>query len=191
MSEDLETAISRCKAGRADAFERIVREFERPLRAWLAALAPPGADVDEMAQRSFVAAYNRLADYEAGSNFPAWLFTIARYQLRTEANRLKRIADYHSRYAPDLLLRELERRETKPPEAISERLRLLETCLARLGENLRQFVAWRYEEEISLEEMAKRTGRSVAAVKKQLWKLRQKLHDCILERMKQPNGETL
>lgn len=179
----LDDAIERVRDGDVAAFEVVVRQFERSLRAWLAAQAPPGVDVDDVAQRSFVAAFSRLDDYELGTNFAAWLFTIARFQLKTEVSRLRRVADYHARYAPDLLQRELERRGSEPPELQQVRLDHLQTCLGQLGEHLARFIRWRYTEEIPLDEMAARSGRSVPAVKKQLWQLRRKLHQCVQARM--------
>jgi len=179
----LDEAIRRVRGGNTAAFEVVVRRFERPLRAWLATHAPPGVDVDEVAQQSFLAAFARLSDYEAGTNFAAWLFTIARFHLKTEVSRLRRVADYHVRHAPALLQRELERRSSEPPEIQQMRLEHLQTCIGGLGEHLHRFITWRYAEEIPLEEMAARSGRSVAAVKKQLWKLRRKLHECVEARM--------
>lgn len=179
----LDDAIRRVRKGDTAAFEVVVRQLERPLRAWLAVQAPPGVDVDEVAQRSFVAAFTRLSEYESGTNVAAWLFTIARFHLKTEVSRLRRVADYHVRYAPDLLQHELERRSSEPPELQEIRLEHLQTCLGRLSEHLRRFITWRYAEEIPLEEMAARSGRSVAAVKKQLWKLRRELHACVEARM--------
>lgn len=179
----LDDATCRVRDGETVAFEVVVRRFEKPLRAWLAVQAPPGVDVDEVAQRSFVVAFARLGDYEIGTNFAAWLFTIARFQLKTEMTRLRRIADYHARYAPDLLQRELERRSSERPELQQTRLDHLKTCLGELPEHLRPFITWRYEDGIPLDEMAARSGRSVSAVKKQLWKLRRKLHECVETRM--------
>ncbi|MDV6032438.1 MAG: sigma-70 family RNA polymerase sigma factor [Phycisphaera sp. RhM] len=188
--DDLQTesALRRVCRGETAAFEAVVRRFERPLRAWLAAHAPPGVDVDDLAQRSFVAAFTRLKEYQPGTDFAAWLFTIARFQLRTETTRLRRIADYHARYGPDLLQRELDRRCDETPEMWTTRLESLQMCLDSLGESLRQFVSWRYDEEIPLEEMAARCDRSVPAVKKQLWKVRQKLQQCIETRMATASG---
>jgi RNA polymerase sigma-70 factor, ECF subfamily len=174
----VEAAIRRVRGGDAQAFAEVVRRFERPLRAWLAVHAPPEADVDEIAQSSFVAAYTRLDDYTAGTNFAAWLFTIARYQLKTETTRLRRIADYRSRYAPDLLARELDRRSGEPA-ADDEKLGFLRECLDALEERRRRFLTWRYDEAIPLAEMAARSGRSVMAVKKQLWLLRRQLQKCV------------
>ena len=185
----VDEAIRRVRKGDTAAFEVVVRRLERPLRAWLAVQAPPGIDVDEVAQMSFVAAFTRISDYELGTNFAAWLFTIARFRLKTEFSRLRRVADYHVRYAPDILQRELQRRDSEPPEMQETRLENLQLCLAQLSENLYRFIKWRYVEEIPLEEMAALSGRSVAAVKKQLWKLRHKLHACVEARMA-AEGET-
>lgn len=174
----LEEAIRRVRGGDVQAFAGVVRRFERPLRAWLATHAPPGADVDEIAQTSFIAAFSRLDDYAADTNFAAWLFTIARHKLKTEATRLRRIADYHSRYAPDLLARELDRRGDAP-DPDDDRLGFLRECLEAVDERRRRFLTWRYDEAIPLSEMAERSGRSVMAVKKQLWLLRRQLQDCV------------
>lgn len=152
----LDDAIRSVRNGNMAAFEVVVRQLERPLRAWLAVQAPPGLDVDEVAQHSFITAFTRLGDYQLGTNFPAWLFTIARFHLKTEASRLRRVADYHVRYAPDFLHRELERRSFEPPELQQARLDHLQTCLGQLGEHLHRFIKWRYAEEIPLDEMAAR-----------------------------------
>lgn len=103
----VEDSIRRTRRGDTAAFAVIVRRFETSLRTWLTGHVPPGIDVDEVAQRTFVAVFSRLDEYTPGSQFEAWLFTIARYQLKTEMTRLRRVADYHARYAPDLLQREL------------------------------------------------------------------------------------
>lgn len=153
------------------------------MRAWLATHVSPGVDVDEIAQRSFVIAHSQLERFKPGTNFPAWLFAIARFQLKAELTRLRRVADYHARFAPDLLQRELERRADEPGEEQQERLDCLKECVESLGDNLRRYVSWRYEEEIPLEAMAERTGRSVGAIKKQLWLIRRKLQECVEAKM--------
>ncbi len=183
-NEVIDEAVQRVCSGDTAAFEVIVRRLERPLRAWLAVQALPGIDIDEVAQKSFIAAYMKLDNYEPGTNFAAWMYTIARFQLKTETTRVRRVADYHTRYGHDLLEKELQRRDAGQPLEVPEtQLDRLHKCLNQLGEHLRRFIRWRYEEEIPLVEMAERSGRSIPAVKKQLWKLRRTLQMCIETQM--------
>lgn len=183
LSKELDDGcIRRIKHGAVDAFEAVVYRFERPLRAWLATQSPPGVDADEIAQKSFIAAYTRIHEFEEGTNFGAWLFSIARWQLKSETTRLRRIADYHSRYAPDLL-QKLHGEVEVEPEHLMVQLDHLKKCVASLNQDLSCFLKWRYYDGISLEEMARLSERSVPAVKKQLWKVRRKLQLCLEQRM--------
>lgn len=178
-----EEAVRRTLAGDVSAFEEVVRQFERPLRVWLATQAPPAIDIDDVAQRTLIAAFSQLGKYQLGTNFAAWLFTIARYQLKSELTRIRRIADYHIRFAPELLQRELERRSNSTPELQELRLTQLQRCVKSLSEQENRFVVWRYNESMPLEQIASQSGRSVAAVKKQLWKIRRRLQDCVERHM--------
>lgn len=176
---DIDEFARRVLRGELAAFEAIVRRYERPLRAWIATHSQPGIDVDEVAQRTFVAAYSNLDKYELGTNFSAWLFTIARYQLQTEVTRLRRLADYHSKFASDLI-QELSVNAKEESLSLWElRLEHLRECLKQLSDGLQQYIKWRYEEQISIEQIAEACGRSPSAVKKQLWLLRQKISKCI------------
>ncbi len=177
---ELDKLIERSRRGDTAAFGKIIRHFERPLRSWVAAHSPPGVDADEVAQEAFIAAYRRLDEFETGTRFHAWLFTIARYQLMTETTRRRRIADYHSRFAPELIDRELERRaRTLPPETMDEQLDALRSCLEELSEKGRELLSWRYDECLPLKDLAERTGRSVGALKKNFFLLRQQLMACV------------
>ncbi|MGC6444061.1 MAG: sigma-70 family RNA polymerase sigma factor [Rubripirellula sp.] len=180
---EIESAVRRTLSGETMAFEAIVRHFERPLRVWVATQAPPTIDVDDIAQRTLIAAFSQLGKYQPGTNFAAWLFTIARYQLKSELTHLHRIADYHTRFAPELLQRELDRRNDSMPELQERRLTQLQRCVASLSEQESRFVVWRYDESLPLEQIAAHSGRSVAAVKKQLWKIRRRLQECVERHM--------
>jgi RNA polymerase sigma-70 factor (ECF subfamily) len=175
----LEEDIRRVRDGDPAAFEAIVRAFEWPVRTWVVAHAPPGVDPDEIAQRTFIEVFRHIGQYRPGTDFRAWLITVAHYQLLGETTRLRRQADYHRRYIPETLASELDRRaRTAAPES-SERLDLLRGCLEKLAAPARDLLTRRYHDELPLDELSRRTGRSVGALKKHLFLLRAKLHDCI------------
>jgi len=185
---EIDDCLRRVRAGETAAFEPVVRRFQRPLRAWLAMRAPPGVDADDVAQQALVLAFMRLSEFQLGTDFAAWLFTIAAFQLRGENTRLRRVADYHSRFAPEIFAQTLDRRAAESPALAEARLDSLRQCVEALAAPLRRYLAWRYNEGIPLEEMAVRSGRSVAAVKKQLWSLRQSLKLCVERRMTLAEG---
>lgn len=175
----LEERIRSVQEGDPDAFEHLVRAFEWPVRSWIVAHSPPGVDADDIAQRTFIEVFRRIGEYRSGSDFRAWLLTVARYQVLGETTRLRRLADYHRRFIPLALARELERRaEIAGPET-SDRLDRLRGCLEKLEGAARSVITQRYSEELPLDEIARRAGRSVGAIKKTLFFLRLKLHDCI------------
>ena len=182
VSPNLDEHIRRVAEGDLDAFAEIVRVCQRPVRAWIVSRCPPAGDADEVAQKTFVAAFNRIAEFEVGTDFRAWLFTIARYQLMAECTRLNRMADYHSRYVPHALGQELNRRAENTPEEPARLIHLRE-CLKQVEGNARDLLDWRYAKELPLAEIAEQSSRSVGAIKKHLFVLRQKLHECIERRL--------
>lgn len=176
---DLDEQIRRVQAGDLDAFDAIIRAFEGSLRAWAITHCPPGGDADDVAQRTFIEIFRRIAEYRPGSDFKAWLFTVARFQMRAEITRLQRITDYHQRYAPRALADELLRRGDARDSEAETRLIQLKHCVQKLPEAHRQLLAERYEEGLPLEEIARRANRSVGAIKKHLFVLRGKLLECV------------
>jgi len=178
--DHLEAAIRRVRDGDPAGFEAVVRAFEWPVRTWIVAHCPPGGDPDDVAQRTFIEAFKKIAGYTAGTDFRAWLFAIARYQLMAEQTRLRRTADYHRRYAPHALAEELERRADAAQFAgRAEQIDQLRDCLGGLNPQAREILGQRYREGMALEEISRRSGRSIGALKKYLFTLRAKLHECI------------
>lgn len=183
-STQFDDHVRQVQAGDLDAFAAIVRQFERSVRAWVVSRCPPGGDADEVAQKTFFEVFRRIDDYEPGTDFRAWLFTIARFQLMAECTRLKRLADYHSRFVPVALDRELERRAGESAVLENDRLGCLQACLEAVEGPARQILDWRYSEECPLSDIANRTNRSIGAIKKQLFLLRQKLHECVERKLR-------
>ena len=180
---ELSELCARVLEGETAAFEPIVFCFEARVRAYLALRALPGIDVDDIAQRCFFAAYEGLERFEAESDFESWILSIAHFQLRTATTRLRRLASYRRRWAPEFLRREMERQAFSDSDNECRRLESLRACLGTLPAPERRFLTWRYEDERPLSEIADHSGRSVGAIKKKLWKLRRALQRCVEARL--------
>ena len=180
--DHVEDCVSRVKSGERNAFRVIVDLFLPQVRAMIVGRSLPGIDVDDVVQRSFVEAYKNIGDYQSGTNFQAWLLTIARYQLMAETTRLRRVADYHTKYVPEVLARQnLALLEVSEQE--DDRLRHLAECLSSMPATAREVLRRRYEKDESSLEIAAALNRTNGAVRKQLCLLRQQLHQCISLKM--------
>ena len=64
------------QAGSAQAFGRLVRLHQQGLRMFLRRLSGNWAEADDLAQETFVTAWERIARFRQDGNFRAWLFGI-------------------------------------------------------------------------------------------------------------------
>ena len=161
-----------------DAFEPVIRAYEARIWAWVVHFCPPGGDADDVAQRTFIEAYQGLSKFTVGTNFEAWLFTIARFQMRSEVTRLRRLTDYHQRLTVRRLESALETRSEAPPDA-DARLAHLRRCMESLDDRNRKLLAQRYDRGLPIEDIARQESRSAVAIRKHLFLLRVKLLECV------------
>ena len=136
---------------------------------------------EEIAQETFLRAWNNLADYRPErAEFSTWLFTIARHLALHE---LERAARRHE-LAPGAELPDAACERPQPPDALAlaQRRRRLHLALRQLPPADRSALALAYNDELDLAAIARIEGCSLAAIKTRLHrakeKLRHLLEDC-------------
>ncbi|MFN3151525.1 sigma-70 family RNA polymerase sigma factor [Bremerella sp.] len=182
MLQELNDAVESVKTGDKSAYRRIVEQMLPVLRAYVISKSMPGMDVDDIVQRTFIEAYQSIGKFRKGTDFRAWLVTIARYQTLSEATRLKRQADYHSRFLPVEISRQMEKR-LADDELEDHRLPFLQECLKNVRKSSRELVRRRYEEDLSMDQIADVLKRTSGAVRKELCLIRKQLHECIQRKL--------
>ena len=185
--QQIDESVRAVKAGDTGRYRDIVEVMLPVLRGYVTSRSLPGMDVDEIVQQVFVEAYKRLGEYREGTDFRAWLVTIARYQAMKEATRIRRQADYHSRFVPVAIARQMELRLAEE-EAEDERLSHLRECLEQVKDSSRELIRHRYESGLSMKEIASAVQRTAGAVRKELCLLRQQLHACIERKLSLDGG---
>jgi len=63
--------------GAPDAFEALIREHQRMIYALCYRMSGSAADAEDLAQETFIHAYQHLADFRAESKLSSWLYRIA------------------------------------------------------------------------------------------------------------------
>lgn len=162
-----------------------VRREQAGLRAFVRSLGLRPDAADDVAQEAFVVAFEKLAVFERGTNFGAWLRTIARFlvskERRREERRQRLIGDFVAGALAD------ETQATGSADAWAgeapERADALRHCLGTLPGHSRRLVQQRYFENVPPAVIASQQGRTANDVRQALFRLRAVLHDCIRRRL--------
>ena len=182
MSDGEPALVEGAKRGQARAFEALVLLHQGRIRAFFAARLRDGSMVDDLAQDTFLIAYQRLSTYDASTPFFAWLRGIALNVLRNELRKHKHVPPVGT----EALQEALEHAAEEQAEQLQERvdfgdlLAALQRCLGRLKGSAEQIILERYQAGLSLEAIASRAGKTPKALSVDLFRLRQKLRDCML-----------
>ena len=164
------TLVRDAKDGHADAFNALVRRWERKIYTFLVYLTGRQEDAFDMCQEVFLSSYRHLDQLKDPDKFPQWLFRIAR-----------NTAHSHSRVTRDgereTSLEGIERFEnsstTKVGDAgIWERgeLKILvEKALARLPLEQREAIVLKFYQGFKLTEIAEIQGCPLSTAKTRMY----------------------
>ncbi len=169
----------RCEG--VDATEQVQLLFvrhENAIRAFVRSLQPSLSDADDVMQETFLTVSRKASSFEPGTNFFAWVSSIARLKV-LENFRLRKRANVLSEAAIIALS------EDAPcPDSMRQREVALENCLEKLTPKIRDLLWRRYNRRQSSDEMAESTGMTSNAVRVALSKARVALRDCIHAQLK-------
>ncbi len=146
--------------------------------AYLYGIVPDYHAVEDMFQEVCLVAIQKAAEFQDGTNFVAWVRTIARNKVREHLRRRAGVL------LEDAFFRGFEEALDTARAAIDpdRRKEALRQCLAELQEGSRLMLAWRYDEGLTPAVIADRTGRSRVAVNSLLQRIREILKECVERR---------
>lgn len=162
MIMDVDVAVQSVLSGKREDYRPLVEAFEAPVRMVLGAILPDSSAVDDLVHEVFFTAFLKLREYQVGTNFRAWVKTIARNLALNERRRwLKQVE----------LGAELAIEETTSPfldqfTALvdGETVGHVRDCVASLGEAARAVVQRYYFDGTSVDEIARSERRKTSWV---------------------------
>jgi RNA polymerase sigma-70 factor (ECF subfamily) len=179
---DTKAILARIERGDRSAFGELVRHFQRPLFGYLGRMGLQQGQAQEVAQDTFLRAWQHLPDYQAErAAFSTWLFTIARNLALNELGRASNSREWPvGDEVPDDVSRAACER-AQPMEAVSdaqarERLR---RALMALPADDRSVLALAYFKELDMASIALIEGCTLGAVKVRLHRARQRLRQLL------------
>ena len=152
---------------------------DRALTLYVYGLVSRQADADDVLQQTKLIMWKCFADFETGTNFIAWARKIAFHQILGYRRKAKR----DPLPLDDEMLEKLGERLAGMSEHEQVRCEALESCLHRLPGDHRRLVLMRYQEELEVDEIAKKLSSTPGAVYRALSRLRMGLADCVRMRL--------
>jgi RNA polymerase sigma-70 factor (ECF subfamily) len=149
------------------------------LRGFLLSLLSDFTLVDDVVQETFLTVNAKAQQFQKGSNFRAWTWTIARFKALQALEKTTPIAE---RFAPEVI-EALCAHESSEDWFSEQQMRHLSGCILELAPKAREVVELRYLQSHRPPEIARRIGWSVDSVHVALSRARIFLRDCVLQKI--------
>ena len=176
--------IEMARAGNQEAFERLVRRYERRVFALTVRMCRNQADAEEAAQEAFLAAWQGLPFFRGDASFATWLYRLASNAC---VDLLRREGRHRSAAALSLDDGEAAYDPADPgpsPQALAEGAELrhqIETALAALPPEYRQVLILRELHQRTYDEIAEICSLDLGTVKSRISRGRRQLRKILLE----------
>jgi len=160
-----------------DAFDELVRRHQAGIARCLYRFCPNGADLEDLAQETFVKAYRRLDLWRPEAPFANWLRRIAYNAGYDYFRRSRRNPASVSRPLSEAEERAFEQLPSPERDARLDResLELVQKILSGLAPDERTLLTLQYLEGLSLAEIAEQMGWSLSNAKVKSFRARRKL----------------
>lgn len=129
----------------------------------------------EVLQRTNLVICRKAGEFEHGSSFAAWAFTIAKFQVMAWRKSEKSGWLIFSDDVYDLLDRNAEQEAAE----VDQRIPLLRGCLERLRDGDREIIQRRYRDGEQVAPIAQSLAKSVDAIGMRLTRIRRQLAECV------------
>ncbi|MBN1474369.1 MAG: RNA polymerase sigma factor, partial [Syntrophaceae bacterium] len=154
--------------GDRQAYALLVEEYKSPIYNLAYRMTADRQDAADLTQDVFIRAYTYLWRYNPQKKFFTWLYTIA---LNTIKNDIKKNKQYKN-------AQEINRAQHQFPVQVNmPEAEELRSYLSRLDVETRALIIMKYQQELSFEEIARITGKSVSAVKMRIYRGLDKLKE--------------
>jgi len=177
--DDLDAAIRQVQAGDRDAYRVVVQRCEATVRLVVAAALPPGAPIDDVVNEVFLTAYLKLREYERGTDFAAWVRSIAWHKAQNERRRWRRNRAREEAFGGEILERVAADVDAGMRALRADLYRPLRECVQALAPAARAIVEKHYFHEVACSDIGRAEGRPEGWARLVLFRAREAIARCL------------
>lgn len=159
------------------AFVREFTELQPGLRAFIGYLLNGAGGASDLTQDVNLVLWEKRDHFEAGTNFRAWAFTVARYEVLSHLRRIRKEGK-KVLFSAELVDRLAEEWQDESFDH-EKHLVALEYCLEKLPSDDLDLMRARYRAHGGVERFAEKVGRNAGTLRLRLFRLRAALKRCV------------
>ncbi|OHE24690.1 MAG: hypothetical protein A2Z43_08980 [Syntrophobacterales bacterium RBG_19FT_COMBO_59_10] len=164
--------------GDRQAYALLVEAYKAPVFNLAYRMTGSLPEAEDLAQETFIRAYENLWRWRPDRSFFIWLYTISLNGIRNHLKKKRGSETRGADWAEEIERESAEARAADQPEGIlleDEKQRRLQVCLLRLPADLREAVVLRFYDDRSFEEIARICGISLSSAKMRVYRGLEKL----------------
>ena len=168
-----------------ELLDRLIEQYQYRLFRYLLCLTGRRETAEDLFQETWVKVLERGHQYDGKRKFEAWLFTIAR-NLTIDLGRRKKFSiDLEDVTEPSDVRAVLERagaESSSPIDFVSQReeIEFIRAALSRLPAAHREVLVLRFQEDLTLDEIAVITAAPISTVKSRLYRSLEALRETLV-----------
>jgi RNA polymerase sigma-70 factor (ECF subfamily) len=178
-SNDDNSLIVACRAGRTEAFGLLVQRYQDRLYPTMLRLTGSAEDALDLLQDAFLRAFEKLDKFQGESSFYTWVYRIA-VNLALSGRRRRNVTLRFARPDHDDSLDPRDESSSSDPTLpleLAERDQLIQAALDALADDHRAVVVMKEFDGLRYEEIASILGVPVGTVRSRLHRARLELRD--------------
>ncbi len=182
--------VKRAQTGDLSAFDELVRRYQERVYATIYHMTSNHEDAHDLAQESFIKAYQALKSFKGDSSFFTWVYRIAINKtinfLKQRKNRMHMSLndlDFNAEHDPELVALISEKTPRREVNLVELQERLNE-AMQKLSETHRLVVALHDVQGLSHEEISKIMDCNTGTVRSRLFYARQQLQAYLSDYLK-------
>lgn len=157
-----------------DIFLNLLLRHNKKLFCYIVSLVPNYAEAEDILQETASILWDKFDDFQQGTNFYGWAKQVARYKISHYYRQKKDIL----RFDKDVLENIVVANETLDKSS-DKQIAALRGCLIKLDSRGVSLLKSRYQQGVSVREIAEKTDLSVSILYKRLARIYAMLRKCI------------
>jgi len=182
--------VRSARRGDLQAYDQLVKRYQERIYATIYHMTSNHEDANDLAQESFIKAFQALKSFKGGSSFYTWLYRIAVNKtinfLKQRKNRLHMSLndiDFNAEHDPNVMAL-ISEQTPRRAAGLSELQEKLNAALMKLSEPHRLVVVMHDVQGLSHEEIAEAMDCNVGTVRSRLFYARQQLQGHLADYLK-------